>query len=53
MEQFLINITEKEDSFVFIINSTECKRISQHTKTGKETEFIEELKKLIKKYNEE
>lgn len=52
-EQILINITEKEDSFLFLINSTVAKKATVTVKTEKEQAFINGLKELINQYNVE
>lgn len=52
-EQILINITEKEDSFLFLINSTVAKKATVAVKTEKEQAFIDSLKELINQYNAE
>lgn len=52
-EQILINITEKEDSFLFLINSTVAKKAIATVKTEKEQAFIDGLKELINQYNAE
>ena len=52
-EQILINITESEDRFMFLINSTISKKVALNTKTEKEQEFINALEELIRNYNAE
>lgn len=51
-EKILINITENEDSFLFLINSTISEKTAVIVKTEKEQAFIDGLKELINKYNE-
>jgi hypothetical protein len=52
-EQILINITEKVDSFLFLINSTVAKKAAVTVKKEKEQAFIDGLKELINRYNAE
>ena len=52
-EQILINITDKEDSFLFLINSTVANKAVKTVKTEKEQAFIDGLKELINQYNAE